>query len=68
MRVLVTARHGRPRKAKPDGLAYWQRIAARRRRAVLRLVEDLQLCRDLGVDVPEALAALGALPVAVRHD
>jgi hypothetical protein len=48
---------------------YWRQIAARRRRAVLQLVEDLQLCRDLGVEVPEALAAVGVLPAAaVRHD
>jgi len=60
--VISIRRRGRPPKAHLKGLVFWQRISARRRLAVLRLVEALELCRDLGVDLPVDLLAVSVPP------
>jgi hypothetical protein len=38
----------------------WRRVAVRRRRAVMQLICALELCHDLGVDLPAELASLAA--------
>lgn len=49
-----------PRAAPPAGLVAWRRVAVRRRRAVMQLICALELCHDLGVDLPAELASLAA--------